>query len=221
MKAEVCAAVCCPYCGLHVAMLCQIAACNGCSLVACLWMQRSIASNQSQCCESQHVHPIRGNAVSHNMRIQVLYGHASGTTYSVNACASQCGETFHIQKAACNPAQTVATKIPSSIILLCWGSRIQHMNSDQMQSNLRTCLGREGTLCSGPPGSASTVVGSAADATTLFDIACTDCSLDELCTWSRAGSLLIDSALESVFLCPSAAANGLCDTEDRLSRFSL
>ncbi len=95
------------------------------------------------------------------------------------------------------------------------------MNSDQMQSNLRTCLGREGTLCSGPPGSASTVVGSAADATTLFDIACTDCSLDELCTWSRAGSLLIDSALESVFLCPPAAANGLCDTEDRLSRFSL
>ena len=90
----------------------------------------------------------------------------------------------------------------------------------QKQSNLCTCLGRGGTLCSGTPRSASTVVGSASDATTLYDTACTDCSLDELRTWLRAGSLF-DSALVSVFFCPSAVANGLCDSEGRLSRFSL
>jgi len=64
---------------------------------------------------------------------------------------------------------------------------------NQKQSNLRTCLGR-GTLCSGTPLSASTIAGSAADAATLLDVACTDCSLDKLCAWSRAGSLL-DPAL--------------------------
>jgi len=72
----------------------------------------------------------QGNAVSGNMCVKVLYGHASGTTYSVNACASQCGETFHIQKAACNPAQTVATKVSCSIDLLCWEAKIRHVNNE-------------------------------------------------------------------------------------------